>query len=85
MGTTITLMDKIYLQFDSPSNFMDVLLDILVAVKLQQLNIELLWKAYGAAGPPVESIAQLRESNLRLANSMEQVAAVLATRNNLPD
>lgn len=78
-------MDKIYLQFDSPSNFMDVLLDILVAVKLQQLNIELLWKALGATAPPVEGMAQLRESNLRLANSMEQVAAVLASRNQRPD
>ena len=77
--------DEIYLQFDSPSNFMDVLLDILVAVKLQQLNIELLWKAYGAAEPSIESIDQLRESNLRLANSMEQVAALIASRNKLPD
>jgi hypothetical protein len=71
--------------FELPSHFVDVVVDILCVLKVQQLNIELLWKAHSADAPDAESLAQMRESNLRLASSMEKVAGILSAQIGLSD
>jgi hypothetical protein len=74
--------DDVIRELGLPSDLRDILVNLLVVVKLQQLNIDLLWEAYASGKPPAAGLAQVRESNLRLAASMEQmVSAILA--NNL--
>jgi hypothetical protein len=59
------------------SNLPDLLVNVLVVLKLQQMNIELLWEAYAAGKPPDEGLILVRESNCRLAKSMEQMVSVM--------
>ena len=63
-----------------PPNLLDVLVNVLVVLKLQQLNIALLWEAYTAGKPPSDELTQMRESNRRLAESMEQMVGTMLSR-----
>ena len=77
------LRDDLIRELGLPSNFADILVNLLVVVKLQQLNIELLWEAYASGKPSAAGLAQVRESNLRLVASMEQmVSAIVANQRN---
>ena len=58
-------------------NLLDILVNVLVVLKLQQLNIDLLWEAYTSGKPPSDEVPQVRESNRRLAESMEQMVSVM--------
>ena len=66
-----------------PSNLLDIVNNLLVVMKLQQLNIELLWEAYASGKPPAAGLAQVRESNLRLAATMEQMVSAIMAKNRL--
>jgi hypothetical protein len=57
----------------------EILVNVLVVLKLQQLNIELLWEAYASGKPPVGVLVQVRESNRRLTDSMDQMATAILT------
>ncbi|MBZ5631078.1 MAG: hypothetical protein LAO06_19670 [Acidobacteriia bacterium] len=59
------------------SNLLDLLVNVLVVLKLQQLNIDLLWEAYTSGKPPSDELTKMRESNRRLAESMEQMVSVM--------
>ncbi|HKN32861.1 MAG TPA: hypothetical protein VJX16_06405 [Terriglobales bacterium] len=63
------------------SNLPDLLTNVLVVLKLQQMNIELLWEAYTAGKPHEEGLILVRESNCRLAKSMEQMVNALLDTN----
>jgi hypothetical protein len=63
------------------SNLLDLVVNVLVVLKLQQMNIELLWEAYTAGKPPSEGLNLVRESNCRLAKSMEQMVSVMLNLN----
>jgi hypothetical protein len=58
-------------------NLLDIVSNLLVVVKLQQLNIELLWEAYTSGKPSADGLAKVRESNLRLVDTMEQMVGVI--------
>ncbi|MBZ5567248.1 MAG: hypothetical protein LAN64_05270 [Acidobacteriia bacterium] len=62
-------------------NLLDILVNVLVVLKLQQLNIDLLWEAYTSGKPPSDEVTQVRESNRRLAESMEQMVGVMLSKN----
>ena len=62
-------------------NLLDILVNVLVVLKLQQLNIDLLWQAYTSGKPPSDEVTQVRESNRRLAESMEQMVGVMLSKN----
>ena len=63
------------------SNVLDILVNVLVVLKLQQLNIDLLWKAYTSGKPPSDELTQVRDSNRRLAETMEQMVSVMLGKN----
>jgi hypothetical protein len=63
------------------SNLPDLLANVLVVLKLQQMNIELLWEAYAVGKPSNEGLTLMRESNCRLAKSMEQMVSLMLDTN----
>lgn len=63
------------------TNLVDLLVNVLVVLKLQQLNIDLLWEAYTSGKPPSEELTLVRESNRRLAETMEQMVSLMLTKN----
>ncbi len=65
----------------SPFDLLDILVNLLVVVKAQQLNIELLWDAYSSGQPPPPGLFEVRDCNSRLMASMEQVIPIIAARN----
>ncbi len=60
------------------NDVVEILVNVLVVVKVQQLNIELLWEAYASGKPPLSGMHELTESNRRLAASMEEMVNALA-------
>lgn len=56
----------------------ELLLNLIAIVKIQQLNIELLWEALGSGKAPQDSLLQMRESSVRLTDSIGQVYGKLA-------
>ena len=63
------------LEFESVQS--ELLLNLVALVKFQQLNIELLWEAVGAGKKPVKAMTQMRESGVRLADSVEQMRGMM--------
>jgi hypothetical protein len=57
----------------------ELLLNLIALVKLQQLNIELLWEAFASGKAPVTAMTQMRESGIRLADSMERVHGMMVS------
>ena len=76
-------VDDLGCKFGLSCNVLDIVSNLVVIVKLQQLNIELLWEAYASGKPPADGLAQVRESNLRLADTMEQMVGVIMASNQL--
>jgi hypothetical protein len=62
------------------SNLVDLLVNVLVVLKLQQLNIDLLWEAYTSGKPPSDELTLVRESNRRLAETMEQMVSLMLSK-----
>lgn len=58
----------------------ELLLNLIAIVKIQQLNIALLWKAIGIENEPVQAVATIRESTDRLAECIENVYGLVNSR-----
>ena len=56
----------------------ELLLNLIAIVKLQQLNIELLWEACGTGRAPVHALTEMRESSGHLTDRLEQFYGPLA-------
>jgi hypothetical protein len=78
-------IDEAVRDIEVHASLVEVVTNMLLILKLQQLNIELLWKANTSGILPIEGASQLIESSRRLANSMEQIAAILAASNTPTD
>jgi hypothetical protein len=78
---TRAAIDEAVREIEAPASLVEIVINMLLILKLQQLNIELLWKANASETLPIEGASQLIESSRRLADSMEQIAAILAASN----
>ena len=65
------------------TNLPDLLVNVLVVLKLQQLNIDLLWEAYTAGKPSSNELTLVRESNRRLAEIMEQMVSLMLSKDQI--
>ena len=66
-----------------PANLLDMLTNLVVVVKLQQLNIELLWQAHDPSKSSEINLQKVRESNLRLTATMEQMVNAIMCKEQL--
>jgi len=55
----------------------ELLLNLIAVVKIQQLNIALLWEAIGSGKASVPVAAKMRESSLRLDDCIERVYGLI--------